>query len=125
MTEMVGADLAFEAVGGPCQRGGHDAGVVDQDVDLVDPVCELAHRRQILQVELTHLDRAGFGAGHLLGGGLAFAYGADGQDHPGAAAGQLAGRHRSQPTVGPGNDGGATGERGEIGGCPGCHAPQH
>ena len=34
MTEMVGADLALEAVGGECMFGGHDSGVV---VEVVEP----------------------------------------------------------------------------------------
>jgi hypothetical protein len=34
MTEMVGADLALEAVGGERMFGGHDSGVV---VEVVEP----------------------------------------------------------------------------------------
>ena len=95
-------------------RDGHDAGVVDQHVDAVDPVGELPHRRQVLQVELAHLDVAG----HLPGGGFALAGVAHGQDDLGADAGQLAGRHRAQSAVGAGDDDGASGERGQVCGGP-------
>ena len=61
VAEVVGADLAFEAVDGLRVRHGHDAGVVDQHVDPVDSVGEGAHRRQVLQVELADLDVAGHG----------------------------------------------------------------
>jgi len=117
MTEMVGADLALEAVGGQREGRGHDPGVVDQDVDLVHAVGERAYRRQILQVELTHLDVAG----HLPRGGLAFARGADGHDDGGAPAGQLPGRHSAQPAIGAGNDHGASGERRQVCGGPISH----
>jgi hypothetical protein len=97
--------------------GGHDAGVVDQHVGLVRPVGELAHRRQVLQVEPTHLHVTG----HLLRGGLALGRVADGHDDLGALARQFAGRHRAQPAVGAGDDHGAPGERRQICGGPFSH----
>ena len=106
MTEMVGADLALEAVGGHRVRDGHHAGVVDQDVDSVHPVGELAHRGQILQVESTHLDVSG----HVPGGGFALPGVAHGEDDLGTDAGQLASRHRAEAAVGAGDDNGASGE---------------
>ena len=72
----------------------------------VHAVGELPDRREVLQVELTHLDVAG----HLPLGGLAFVRVADGHDDLGAVAGQLAGRHRAEPAVGAGDDDGAPGE---------------
>jgi len=44
MTEMIGADMALEAVGGQRVVGGHDAGVVDQDGGFVHVVGEAPHR---------------------------------------------------------------------------------
>ena len=106
MTEMVGADLRLEAVGGHRVRDGHHAGVVDQDVDGVHPVGELPHRGQILQVESAHLDVSG----HVPGGGFALSGVAYGQDDLSTDAGQLAGRHRAEAAVGAGDDDGASGE---------------
>ena len=98
-------------------RDGHDAGVVHQDVDAVHTVGELPHRRQILQVELANLDVAG----HLPGGGFTLAAVAHRQDHLSADAGELAGSHRAQSTVGSGDDDGAAGERGQVCGGPRRH----
>jgi hypothetical protein len=106
MAEVIGTDLAFEAVDGPRLRRGHDAGVVDQHVDGVDRVREFPHRGQVLQVESAHLDLAG----HLPGGGLTFLGVADRQDDVAANPGQFAGRHRAQATVRAGDDHGASGE---------------
>ncbi len=106
MTEMVGADLRLEAVGGHRMRDGHHAGVVDQDVDGVHPVGELPHRGQILQVESAHLDVSG----HVPGGGFALSGVAYGQDDLSTDAGQLAGRHRAEAAVGAGHDDGTSGE---------------
>ena len=56
VAEVVGPDLAFEPVDGQGVRHRHDAGVVDQNVDAVDAVGELPHRRQVLQIEPADLD---------------------------------------------------------------------
>ena len=117
MAEVVGADLALEAVDGLRVRHGHDAGVVDQHVDAVDAVGEFAHRRQVLQVELAHLDVAG----HARGGGVALRGVAHGEDHLGADAGQLAGGDLAEAAVGAGDDDGAPGEGGQVGGGPVAH----
>ena len=94
--------------------------VIDQDVDFGYPVGELAHRGQILQVELPHLDITG----HLLGGSLTLVCVAYRQDDLGAMSSQLARGHRAQPTIGACDDGGAPGERGEICSSPISHTSQ-
>ena len=38
MTDMVGAKLHFETVGGAIERGSHHPGIVDQQVDLVEAI---------------------------------------------------------------------------------------
>lgn len=79
MAQVVGADLALEAVDGQRVRDGHDAGIVDQHVGPAHPVGEPAHRRQILQVEFADLDLAG----HRPRGRLALAGVAHGHDDGG------------------------------------------
>ncbi len=85
-----------------------------KDVGLIYLVGEAPHRRQILQVELTHLDLAGCGAGHAVGGGLALSDVAHGQDDVSTDPGQFSGGHLAQTAVGAGDDGGAPGERGQV-----------
>ena len=68
VAEVVGAELQLEAVGGTLERRDHDAGVVDEQVELAVPRAgELAHGGEAREVELANLDVAG----HLRGGGLA------------------------------------------------------
>jgi hypothetical protein len=117
VAEVVGAELALETVDGSCERHGHDARVVDQDVDRVDPVGELADRRQILQIEPSDLDVTG----HACGGGGALGRGAYGEDHLGADSGEFACRDLAKAAVGAGDDDGASGERRKVGGGPAAH----
>ena len=59
VAQVMGADLHFEAVDGALFGNGHDAGVVDQDVDrLVDGIGERANGREIGEVELAHDNRS-------------------------------------------------------------------
>ena len=117
VAEVVGADLALEAVDGLRVRHRHDACVVDQHVDAVDAVGEGAHRRQVLQVELADLDVAGHGGGGFVAlGGVAH-----GQDRLGPDTGELACGDQSQAAVGAGDDHGASGERRQIRGGPISH----
>ena len=66
VAEVVGAELHLEPVGRLPAGDGHDAGVVDQDVEPVvsggETGRERPHRGQIGQVERGHLH---VGAGHL------------------------------------------------------------
>ena len=56
MTEMVGADLQFEPVGGTPLGHHHDSRVVDQDVKISGPSsCEFADRGKVREVQLAHL----------------------------------------------------------------------
>jgi len=59
MAEMIGPELKLKAVGGPLKGRGHDAGVVDQQVDVVvagsDAVSERSNRTEVGKVELGSL----------------------------------------------------------------------
>ena len=109
VAEVVGADLAFEPVDGLRVRHRHDAGVVDQHVDSVDTVGETPDRRQVLQVELAHLEVAGHARrrrGALVGV-------ADGQDHLGSDPCEFTCGDLAEAAVGARDDHGASGERGQ------------
>src|SRR6202034_2735983 len=52
MAEMVGGELELAALGRVLLGSGHNACVVDKDVELTHPTCdELAHRCEVGQVE--------------------------------------------------------------------------
>ena len=111
-TEVVRADLQLEAVGGAPARHGHDARVVDEDVQrLVPRGGEGAHRREVGEVQAAHLCRAV----HRRGGGLAALGVADGEHDAGAGARELARRHGADAAVGAGDDRRAAGHVGQVG----------
>ncbi len=60
MTEVVGAELGFEAIGGLALRAGHHAGVPDYDVELLafgdNPVRRLAHAGERCEIDLHEFD---------------------------------------------------------------------
>ena len=112
VAEVVGADLQLEAV--LCARlgRGHDAGVVDQDVEVAVPALgELPDRREVGEVEPAHRDGTPHvGRGLLAPGGVAH-----GEGHARAGAGELAGGDPADPAVGAGHDHGAPVEVGQVG----------
>ena len=121
MTEVVGAQLHLEAIGGLTPRDRHDAGVVDEQVEalgvgLPPQPGELIDRGEVGQVEAAYLQGSLRSAGaDLLRGGLTLAGVADGQGHlrPMGREGQR--RLESQPRIGPGHDGPAARLRGHVG----------
>ena len=121
---MVGRQLQVEPVGGDLARGAHHAGVVDQHVDRAERRGgrgRAAHRRQVGEV---HLELLELGGGHLGADGVAGLVEplrvAAGQDHAGAAAGQLERGVVAEPADRrTGDDDGAAGLVGDVGELPG------
>jgi hypothetical protein len=99
VAEVVGGELLFVAacVEDP-RTGGHDAGVVDQDVQGASrgavPRCERVDRCRVGKVEVVGLDVVD--AGECGGGAVGMAH-AD--EHRGARAGQCAGGFESNAAV--------------------------
>ena len=73
VAEMVGAELAFPALADAGEGRGHDAGIVDQDVQAAAGfeimVGEAAHAGEVAEVHGGDLDFAG-DAGQRFGGGV-------------------------------------------------------
>ena len=95
MAQVVGAELALEAVGGRLAGRGHDPCVVDQQVKPVgaQPVGELSHRGQVTQVELRDNDIGVRGCGtDVRRGRLPLFQVPDGHDHLCPGSRQLARR---------------------------------
>ena len=98
--EVVGPELALEAVGGPGERWRHHAGVVDQHVDrLGRSRGEGLDRVQPGQVELAYADLTT----DVGGGPLALADVADGQGDPGPGPGEHPGGLEADPAVASGD----------------------
>ena len=109
VAEVVRAELKLEAVGRLAPRGGHHAGVVDQQVETVvvgaHALGKRAHRVEAREVELLHhelrarddvLDRAP--------GRVALGRAATREHHTRALARQLPCRHEAESAVGAGHD---------------------
>ena len=126
VAQVVGAELGLEAVLGAALGDVHDAGVVDEQVQVAVPgVGELAYGGEVGQVEPADLHAAV----HRRGCGFAALGVPYGEDDVGARGGQGRGGGESEAAVGAGHDGGAAGLVGDVGGVPGlgvrvfCHAP--
>src|SRR5438552_1861301 len=111
VAEVVGPELELEPVGGHLPgEGSHDAGVVDEQVEVLmfprEPLRETANRSEAGEVERANLDFGGRhsvldrerGFGALLGV-------AHGEDDARAGARQLAGGEEADAAVGAGDDG--------------------
>ena len=127
VAEMVGAELHLETVGGLAAGDGHDAGVVEQDVEAVvagtEAIGEGRHRRQVGQVERFEGHVGGDdGTADAVEGVGALRLVPAGQDHLGAGPGQGQGRLEADAAVGPGHHGGAAGEVGDVVDGPCSHA---
>src|SRR5205085_12398385 len=112
VAEVVGADLELESVGGLAPGRRHHPRVVDQEIEAVvggaKALGERPHRIQAAEIELLQLHAAlGRDRLDLAPGGLAFLHVPAGDHHPGALAGQLAGRDQAHSAVGAGDDRGA------------------
>ena len=60
VAEVVGADVGFEAIGGPGQQWhAHHASVVHQHVNGFHRIGECPHAGQVAEVQMTNLDVAG------------------------------------------------------------------
>ncbi len=60
MAEVVGADVGFEAIGGPGQQWhAHHASVVHKHVNGFHRIGECPHAGQVAEVQMTNLDVAG------------------------------------------------------------------
>jgi hypothetical protein len=116
--EVVGADVALEAVRRRAVRHRHDPGVVDEDVDrAVQFRGEGAHRRQVGEVELPDLRVAVDRAGH----GLGLVAVAARHDDGGAGTGEDARGLGTEPAGGAGDDDGASTKIGHVVHGPGAH----
>jgi hypothetical protein len=108
--EVVGRELELPALRRRRPRRGHDAAVVDQQVELGvlggDLLGERAHALLAREVELADLELgAGRRRADLLGRPLAFRARAAAHDHVRAMTRELAARDQPQPAVGAGDDG--------------------
>jgi hypothetical protein len=94
VAEVIGGELEFVPLGAEPKFGdGHDAGVVDQDVQRAGVVLDQAvDRGAVEQVQLRHRDRLVGGAGADVGGdALGRSQVACGDERLGAGRGQRAG----------------------------------
>jgi hypothetical protein len=112
VAEVVGGELHLPAFGGAHQRGGHQPGVVDQDVQRARPVRgEGAHGCLVGEVERGDQDRLVAGAGDdVPGGAVARLFVADGEGDLGAGTGQRAGGLDADAGGPAGHDGPAAGQ---------------
>ena len=111
VAEVVGAELHLEAVLGALLGDGHDAGVVDEDVEVALPrVGEGVDGGEVGEVEPAHLGLAVDGGG----GRLALGDVADGEHDARAGAAELASGGEADAAVGAGDDEGASIEAGKI-----------
>jgi hypothetical protein len=128
MAEVVRGELQLEAVDGrPPLRQGHDAGVVDQQVDrpatCTAPDSELGDRRQIRQIEgLAHYGGAGCRSSDLGCCGFAFGLASGGEHHIGPSDSQRPRRLIADAAVGSGHDRQSSSEVGDVFGGPGLAA---
>ena len=125
VAEVVRAELQLEPVGGHAVLGrGHDAGVVDEEVEgPVEAVCQCVHR--LLRGEVEPLDAGGArhaGPADPLGRGVTQVGVADREHDVGAVPGQLERLDVAEARVGPGDECGGPGEVADPVGCPahGC-----
>mmetsp|Transcript_26182 Transcript_26182/g.33485 ORF Transcript_26182/g.33485 Transcript_26182/m.33485 type:complete len:271 (+) Transcript_26182:119-931(+) len=60
VAKMINAKLAFPARSNPRQRTGHDASIIDQDIQLTTAadiiICELSNRRDVCEVHTGNID---------------------------------------------------------------------
>ena len=108
VTEVVRAELQLEPVRGVLERGGHHAGVVDQQVQPSalggERGAELADRRQRAEVEHAQRHvRAGHGVEDLLTGRLAALLATHAEHHRRAGGGERAGGLLAEAGRGPGD----------------------
>src|SRR5690606_537312 len=110
-----------EAVGGLAIGQGHDASVVDQQIEgfMVRPEAlgEALDRREAREIEGTKLEQVTLDpfTYELVDGGLGPGLGPASHDDPGALAGERAGGLEPKPAVGPGDDRELVGEVGDVG----------
>jgi hypothetical protein len=115
VAEVVRADLRLEAVGGASLGDGHDAGVVDEQVEVALPgLGERADGREVREVEVAHLGRAGHRRREL----LAAARVAHGEHDVGAHPGELARSDQADAAGRAGHHRGLAVEGGQVGGGP-------
>ena len=120
MAQVVGAELHLEAVGRQAALGeSHDAGVVDEDVELAAiagvALRELAHRRQVGQVEQRKFDRRLRRLGpHPLESIGAPALVATRENDVGAMTGELERRLIAEATVRPRDHGDFSAQVGDV-----------
>ena len=127
VAQMIGAELQFEAVLGGLLRREHHTGVVDQQIDAVVPGLQFvgggADRLQRRQVELLQRHAgARVGPGDQVGRGLALLDVAYGEHDVRALRGERRRGLIAKAGVGAGDDRGAVGLVGNVGGCPLGHA---
>ena len=109
VAEVVGAELALEAVLGGGLRHRHDPGVVHEDVERLELVGEAARRTRAPRPATggRALRTSGVGPGglrlHRLERRRRLGRVAARQQHPGALGGQRLGRAQAQPAVGAGD----------------------
>src|SRR5690349_10076207 len=97
MTEMVRAELSLESIRGLAERGGHDTGIGDDEIEGlaggIERVGAGADALERGEVELDELEPAAIdgGGAHLLGGPLGLVEIANRADDMGAVGGERAG----------------------------------
>src|SRR5207237_1942105 len=123
--EVVGAQLELKAVRRPGVGGGHDAGVVDEEVQPVaagpEVLAERTHRAEVGEVERRDLNLCRRPGGFdLLSGRPALGLIATGQDKVRAPRCQLSRDDAAEAAVGAGHDGDAAALVRHLGGKPLC-----
>ncbi len=124
VAKVIGAELEFEIVFGEMAGGdGHNAGVVDEDIDgvatVVEDLSELMNRSEISEIEREafELSIRMFRA-NAVGGTVSLGEVAAGEDDVCAGGGEFFCDVEAGAGVGAGDDGEASGLRGDIRGRP-------